>query len=71
MSVPFRGAGVDRNSTTFRVSAIVDVSIGEESYASGVRAELTDDPTFCVDPIGMLGDDISRSHGNSDVELLP
>ncbi|KAF8435635.1 myo inositol monophosphatase [Boletus edulis BED1] len=25
--------------------------IGEETYASGVRAALTDDPTFCVDPI--------------------
>ncbi|KAG9313909.1 myo inositol monophosphatase [Chiua virens] len=25
--------------------------IGEESYASGIRAALTDDPTFCVDPI--------------------
>jgi len=25
--------------------------IGEESYASGVREALTDDPTFCVDPI--------------------
>lgn len=25
--------------------------IGEESYSSGTRNELTDDPTFCVDPI--------------------
>ncbi|KAI9569488.1 myo inositol monophosphatase [Boletus coccyginus] len=25
--------------------------IGEESYASGMRTALTDDPTFCVDPI--------------------
>ncbi|KAG8905634.1 hypothetical protein FRB99_008537 [Tulasnella sp. 403] len=25
--------------------------IGEESYSKGVRPELTDDPTFCVDPI--------------------
>jgi len=27
-------------------------SIGEESYSSGVQPELTDEPTFCVDPIG-------------------
>ncbi len=27
-------------------------SIGEESYAAGSRPEWTDDPTFCVDPIG-------------------
>ena len=26
-------------------------SIGEESYSKGDRPELTDDPTFCVDPI--------------------
>ncbi|KAF5345132.1 hypothetical protein D9758_009679 [Tetrapyrgos nigripes] len=26
--------------------------IGEESYAAGSRNPLTDDPTFCVDPIG-------------------
>ncbi|KAG8898042.1 hypothetical protein FRC01_011052, partial [Tulasnella sp. 417] len=25
--------------------------IGEESYSKGLRPELTDDPTFCVDPI--------------------
>ncbi|KAI6136172.1 myo inositol monophosphatase [Pisolithus sp. B1] len=25
--------------------------IGEESYSSGTRPELTDEPTFCVDPI--------------------
>ncbi|KAF9225280.1 inositol monophosphatase [Gyrodon lividus] len=25
--------------------------IGEESYSSGTRVELTDEPTFCVDPI--------------------
>ncbi|KAF9225279.1 hypothetical protein BS17DRAFT_588847 [Gyrodon lividus] len=25
--------------------------IGEESYSSGARQELTDEPTFCVDPI--------------------
>lgn len=28
-------------------------SIGEESYAAGSRSPLTDDPTYCVDPIGM------------------
>jgi len=27
-------------------------SIGEESYASGDTPVLTDEPTFCVDPIG-------------------
>jgi len=27
-------------------------SVGEESYAAGSRNPLTDDPTFCVDPIG-------------------
>lgn len=29
-------------------------SIGEESYAAGSRPPLTDEPTFCVDPIGGL-----------------
>lgn len=29
-------------------------SIGEESYAAGSRQALTNDPTFCVDPIGTL-----------------
>lgn len=28
------------------------ISIGEESYSSGTRNELTDEPTYCVDPIG-------------------
>jgi len=28
------------------------MSIGEESYSAGSRPPLTDDPTFCVDPIG-------------------
>ncbi|KAH0837882.1 hypothetical protein J3R83DRAFT_6110 [Lanmaoa asiatica] len=53
VSVPVsrRGAFI-ANPTTFRVSpASCALSIGEESYASGVRAALTDDPTFCVDPI--------------------
>lgn len=27
-------------------------SIGEESYAGGERPALSDEPTFCVDPIG-------------------
>jgi hypothetical protein len=27
-------------------------SIGEESSSAGARAPLTDEPTFCVDPIG-------------------
>jgi hypothetical protein len=27
-------------------------SIGEESYVSGTSPPLTDEPTFCVDPIG-------------------
>jgi len=27
-------------------------SIGEESFSSGDRPALTDEPTFCVDPIG-------------------
>jgi myo-inositol-1(or 4)-monophosphatase len=35
------------------LSLIIHVrSIGEESYAAGSRAVLTDAPTFCVDPIG-------------------
>ena len=29
-----------------------DTSIGEESFAAGSRPEMTDEPTFCVDPIG-------------------
>ncbi|KAK0481379.1 hypothetical protein IW261DRAFT_1418473 [Armillaria novae-zelandiae] len=29
-------------------------SIGEESYAAGSRPEWTDEPTFCVDPIGQM-----------------
>lgn len=30
-------------------------SIGEESYSAGYRPSLTDEPTFCVDPIGAVG----------------
>jgi hypothetical protein len=29
-------------------------SIGEESYAAGSREPITDDPTYCVDPIGVF-----------------
>ena len=31
---------------------ILDHSIGEESFSTGTRPDLTDEPTFCVDPIG-------------------
>jgi hypothetical protein len=30
------------------------ISIGEESYTDGTRRSLTDVPTFCVDPIGIV-----------------
>lgn len=40
-------------------------SIGEESYAAGARPELTDVPTFCVDPIGIFLE--SRFNNQLDV----
>jgi hypothetical protein len=33
---------------------LVPCSIGEESYSAGSRPPLTDEATFCVDPIGAL-----------------
>lgn len=40
-------------------------SIGEESYSAGTRPELTDEPTFCVDPIGAY----MRSNSHSTMGL--
>jgi hypothetical protein len=44
-------------------------SIGEESYSSGTRNELTDEPTFCVDPIGRLRSDIVLLGYDSDFQM--
>ena len=39
-------------------------SIGEESYTDGTRRSLTDAPTFCVDPIGILFKAETQRHFN-------
>jgi hypothetical protein len=31
---------------------VIHDSIGEESFSTGKTPSLTDEPTFCVDPIG-------------------
>lgn len=46
-------------------------SIGEESYSSGTRNELTDDPTFCVDPIGRLLFVSSSLGSDNDFQMAP
>jgi hypothetical protein len=46
-------------------------SIGEESYSSGTRNELTDEPTFCVDPIGRLPSDIVLLGYDSNLQMAP
>ena len=43
-------------------------SIGEESYSAGSRPPLTDEPTFCVDPIG-ISTYSRRVFGLMDYEL--
>ena len=57
LAVPFHRPDeledVDSDPFGLAVCYFLSSSIGEESYAAGVREPLTDEPTFCVDPIGM------------------
>jgi myo-inositol-1(or 4)-monophosphatase len=43
-------------------------SIGEESYAAGNREPLTDEPTFCVDPIGAFTNDASLERASDVID---
>ncbi len=44
--------------------------IGEESSAAGVKCELTDDPTWIIDPIDGTCNFVHRYHNHHNVEMI-
>ncbi len=44
--------------------------IGEESSAAGVKCELTDDPTWIIDPIDGTCNFVHRYHHHHNVEII-